>query len=438
MTNRINITPEKTAITNGTSTSCKMIVSDFKLDRDYVSVLDYGCGKLRNSKYLIENGFSVSVIDTEKQIQHQLYDINKLCIKNYYTCENINFKNQYEIILLSFVLNVVPDINDRNTILSNIYNLLKDNGVAYIEVRDKSFLKKLKNISSFKDGVLTGNGQNKTFQKPYTIDKLVQYLTINKFKIVSTKKTSNSIIAKIKKRGEFVMKFGQITNNYKKYSQKCDYIQFDICGLNKEESILKLKETLNKNPHISSIILHSDWTKKGFSENNFPTRINDYIEIYKELSKYINVIAITLHPMFRSKITLENFLSLVEKLELHLPVYIENRSNSKILVSNPDKIVSISQLKLMTIDIPQLLISCNYNYDLFLNTINRINWNNVKEVHLANLKRDGNRTYVGRSLDDGIIDINDFISLIKDKYITFEILGGEKVFEKNIDIIKSL
>lgn len=234
------------------------------------------------------------------------------------------------------------------------------------------------------------------------------------------------------------MKFGQITNTYKKYSKICDYIQFDICGLNKDESILKLHKTLSINPHISNIILHSDWTKKGCSENNLPTRIDDYIEIYKELSKHINIIGITLHPMFRSKSSLDNFLSLVEKLEVYLPTYIENRSNSKILISKPDEIVHLSQLKPMTIDIPQLLISCNYNYDLFLKTINCINWNNIKEIHLANLKRDGNRTYVGRSLDDGIIDIKDIIPFINDKYITLEILGGEKVFEKNINIIKSL
>lgn len=234
------------------------------------------------------------------------------------------------------------------------------------------------------------------------------------------------------------MKFGQITNNHKKYSQKCDYIQFDICGLNKDEAVIKLKETLNKNNHIASIILHSDWTKKGFSENNFPTRINDYIEIYKELSKYINIIAITLHPMFRKKSSLEEFLGLVEKLESYMPVYIENRSNSQILISKPDEIIYISQFKKMTIDIPQLFISCNYNYEKFLNTINYINWYNVQEVHLGNLKRDGNRTYVGRSLDDGIININDFISLLKDKYTTLEILGGEKIFEKNLDIIRNL
>ena len=234
------------------------------------------------------------------------------------------------------------------------------------------------------------------------------------------------------------MRFGQITNSYKKYSQLCDYIQFDICGLNKEESILKLRDTLHKNPHISSIMLHSDWTKKGYSENNLPVRINDYIEIYNELSKTINVIGITLHPMFRSKSSLEDFLSLVEKLELFLPVYIENRSNSKILVSKPDEIISLSQVKLMTIDIPQLLISCNYEYDLFIKTLNCINWDNIKEIHLANLKRDGNRTYVGRSLDDGVINIKNIVPFIKNKYITLEILGGEKTFERNIDIIKGL
>lgn len=234
------------------------------------------------------------------------------------------------------------------------------------------------------------------------------------------------------------MRFGQITNSYKKYSQLCDYIQFDICGLNKEESILKLRETLDKNPHISSIMLHSDWTKKGCSENNLPARINDYIEIYNELSKIINVIGITLHPMFRSKSSLENFLSLVEKLELFLPVYIENRSNSRILVSKSDEIVSLSQAKLITIDIPQLLISCNYEYDLFIKTLNHINWDNVREIHLANLKKDGNRTYVGRSLDDGVINIEDITPFIENKYITLEILGGEKTFERNIDMIKSL
>lgn len=199
MLNCINIIPEKTAISNGVSSSCKMIINDFASKKEHLSVLDYGCGRLRNSKYLIEQGFNVGIIDTEKQIKNQLCNIENLNIYNCSTCDDINFENKYDIILLSFVLNVIPEINDRNIILDNIYKLLKDNGIVYIEVRNSSFLKNLKNSSTFKDGVLTGSGKNKTFQKPYTLDELSQYLIKNKFEIISSKKESNSIIVKIKK-----------------------------------------------------------------------------------------------------------------------------------------------------------------------------------------------------------------------------------------------
>lgn len=232
------------------------------------------------------------------------------------------------------------------------------------------------------------------------------------------------------------MKFGQITNRYHKYSTKNNYIQFDICGLKKDEAVNKLKDALNKNECLNEIILHSDWTKKGNSENNFPSRLNDYIEIYTALSKYINVIGLTLHPMFRNKIDLNIFLSLVNQLEVHMPVFIENRSNSKILISKPNEIIELSQYKHMTIDIPQLLISCDYNYDLFLKTLSKIKWDNVREIHLANLKRVDGRCFVGRSLDDGVINIKDIAPYLKNKLITLEILGGINTFERNIHYIK--
>ena len=234
------------------------------------------------------------------------------------------------------------------------------------------------------------------------------------------------------------MKFGQITNNYKRYSTLIDYIQFDICGLNTSEAIEKLDATLSKNQHIKKIILHSDWSKKGCSENNLPTRINEYINIFNKLSERIDVIGITLHPMFRSKTSMEDFLNLVSELSKHMVVFIENRSNSKILISRPDEIISLSQNHYMTIDIPQLLISCGYEYSLFLDTLSNINWDNVKEIHLANIKRLNNRTFVGRSLDDGEIDIKDLAPYLKDKLITLEILGGVNTFENNIELIKEI
>lgn len=232
------------------------------------------------------------------------------------------------------------------------------------------------------------------------------------------------------------MKFGQISNAYKKYSNAIDYLQFDICGLSVSEASTRLRETLFKNPNIKSIILHSDWTKKGCSENNFPSRKKDYIDIYNELSKRIPVIGITLHPMFRSKISLEDFLVLVTQLEEHMDVFIENRSNSKILISKPNEIIDLSHIKKMTIDIPQLLISCGYSYEYFLEVLKNINWANVKEIHLANIKKDGTRTYVGRSLDDGIINIKDITPFLTNKLVTLEILGGANIFNSNISLIK--
>ena len=227
------------------------------------------------------------------------------------------------------------------------------------------------------------------------------------------------------------MKVGQISNRYNKYSRESDYLQFDICGLNNNQAIEKLHITLDKNPHIKEILFHSDWSKKGVSENDFPNRINSYIEIYNSLSKFVKVTGITLHPMFRNKITQEDFLDKVSYLEQHMNVFIENRSNDKILFSTPQEVIDLSKIKKMTIDIPQLLIASKYTESVFVDTLNNIDWNNVYEVHLANLQRKENRTFVGRQLDDGIIDIKKISKYLQGKYITLEILGGCNIFNEN-------
>lgn len=195
----ILITPEKTAITNGISTTCKILSSDFKENNTNIKILDYGCGKLRNSRYLIDLGFNVSIIDTRKQLENQMDLIQELEIDNYYDINNIPTEEKFDVILSSFVLNVVPDKKERDKILHNIYMLLKEDGVAYVEVRDDKFLKNLKTIIKYNDGVLTGSGKSKTFQKPYTLNELKDYVTNQGFKIREIKKTSNSIIAIITK-----------------------------------------------------------------------------------------------------------------------------------------------------------------------------------------------------------------------------------------------
>lgn len=228
---------------------------------------------------------------------------------------------------------------------------------------------------------------------------------------------------------------GQIS--YPKLSQKTDYLQLDICGLNKDECINKY---LKYNKSIP-IILHGDWTKKGFSENNIKERYKDYIEIINSLKELTTVIAITIHPPFRNKISKTEFLNYCKEITIQTSIdcFIENRSNQKIWFSSIEEIVELSKTHYMTIDIPQLFIRSDYNYDLLLKNLELINWKNVKEIHLANVIKTEKNTFVGRQLKDGIFNIEDFKKILeKTLYITLEILGGVKIFENNKQLLEMI
>lgn len=193
----MNIKPEKTAISNGVSTSCKLLINELKDNKD-VHILDYGCGKLRNTKFIINNNIKISIVDTKYQIEKNKDEILKLNIDSVFDTNTINFNKKYDAILLSFVLNVIPTFDERQSILSNIHKLTKDDGFIYIEVRDRSFVKNLKHKEIYNDGLVIGNSKEKTFQKPFTSTELSELLTENHFEIIYIKKKSGSIIAKVK------------------------------------------------------------------------------------------------------------------------------------------------------------------------------------------------------------------------------------------------
>jgi hypothetical protein len=58
------------------------------------------------------------------------------------------------------------------------------------------------------------------------------------------------------------IKIGQIS--YPKLSGVADYLQLDICGLDKEQALNKYR---SYNANIP-VILHGDWEKKGNNANN--------------------------------------------------------------------------------------------------------------------------------------------------------------------------
>lgn len=176
---------ENTAISNGVAQSVKNFI-----DKTVDPVLDYGAGKLRNAKYLVEQGFNVSVLDIPEQVI-KWSEEDKSIFTNIYTERPTN--TQFRTIFNTFVLNVVPNEDMRKEILSNIHSLLAPNGKVVIEVRRDKGIMSSKHIEEYNDGYLLGSGTVRTFQKPFTkeyIERLVSpYFYITKLKI-----TSDSII----------------------------------------------------------------------------------------------------------------------------------------------------------------------------------------------------------------------------------------------------
>lgn len=228
------------------------------------------------------------------------------------------------------------------------------------------------------------------------------------------------------------MKIGQMS--IPKISEKADYLQLDICGLSIEDSVNRYKKYKTNIP----VILHGDWSKKGASENNLKERIYDYINTIKILKEITLIYGITIHPPTRKTMSLYELIEYCQKIkyETGVDVFIENRSNKRILLSTPDEIISFSRNNLMTIDIPQLYISCGYDTNKLMNTLKNITMKNIKEIHLANLLRKDKNTLVARKLDDGDLDIKTIFKYLNhNAYYTLEILGGVPNFEKQKNIL---
>ena len=187
------IIPEKTAIKNGVSNSSKLI-SHKAFQVKELSVLDYGCGKLRNAKFLLNEGYKVSILDTKKQLHH-ISKEDLLLFEEVYEAESISFDNKYPTVLCSFVLNVIPSEDIRVDILNNIHEFLTVDGFAYIEVRGTGFLKGAKTKVPYLDGFVLGNGENKTFQKGFTKDTLIELISKSKLNLWEVQKFGDSLIA---------------------------------------------------------------------------------------------------------------------------------------------------------------------------------------------------------------------------------------------------
>lgn len=114
------------------------------------TILDYGCGKCRYSILLSEKCISLYLTDSEVQINRlQTIYGKKTTVKEYVEnelpnskvieLENIeNINTLFDFVLCTNVLSAIPFYEERLKVLSNIYELLKENGKALISVQYKN------------------------------------------------------------------------------------------------------------------------------------------------------------------------------------------------------------------------------------------------------------------------------------------------------------
>lgn len=189
--NKVLINVEKTAISTGVAYSARLLLNDYK---EGYRILDFGAGRLRNIKFLQKEQLrNISIIDTKKQVSsYKVADILNLDT----VFNNINDlpDDYYNQVLCSYVLNVIPEKDIRQTIIEAIFKSLVKEGRLYLEVRrDKGILKN-KHLKVFNDGYLIGSSQIKTFQKPFEGDELTSLLSKVGFSKVELIKRPDSYI----------------------------------------------------------------------------------------------------------------------------------------------------------------------------------------------------------------------------------------------------
>ena len=198
----VKFNPELTAMSTKNSSESARILLDMIQEKSNVNVLDYGCGLIRNMKYLVKNSsHKIDGCDIPEQVKrvHENSEHKKFLLENNCTVTtSIELKKQYDYILNSHVLNVVQD-DIKKIIVDDIYRLLKKGGKAVIQVRTKSDIESSKSKEKFGDGFIVKKGKAFTYQEAITKEKMTSLFENVGFKIIEHKLNSSIHILTVEK-----------------------------------------------------------------------------------------------------------------------------------------------------------------------------------------------------------------------------------------------
>lgn len=110
--------------------------SRFFKTRHAMDVLDYGTGTMRNAVYLGKEGFSVYAADLPEQVEKlrgcpALKHVERLLATDELPQSNLNV----DLVLSTYVFNIIMDNAERYAYLKNVVANLKPGGYLLMEVR---------------------------------------------------------------------------------------------------------------------------------------------------------------------------------------------------------------------------------------------------------------------------------------------------------------
>lgn len=391
------------------------------------TIIDVGAGKLRNSLYLGDIGFEITAQDLKEALDGQQVKINKAIEQNRIKgcTDSLICDTKYDAALCNYVVNVIPEKEERENLIYRINDLLKDGGLLVFDARaDRYYVERGR---KYKDGYLMKWGKAFTFQRTYGLKEVEKLLFDHNFEIekVFKKYKSVSLLARKNKSDR---KFGQMWSS--QISEMADYVQFPISGLTPEEVVEKLKNARIKLP----LMLHGDWERNASPDTILDkNRQGEYIQIINCLREEgYRVLGLTIHPPKRKKGSMDDLIKAVKTIheETDALVLVENRSNPKYMVSIPEEIKYIADYVPVTLDIQGLYIALGYDKEKIISSLKELRYcQNIRELHIGDVKR--GRVCLGLGRGDLFECVKDVLPPAR--YRTIEVLGGRKTFDEAVE-----
>lgn len=167
----MNITPERTAIKrSGPSRPLQDFLEQYEDEHLLNTWLDYGCGHGADLRHLIMKGIDAYGYDP---LQEAFEDDTPL-------------GRRYDVITCNYVVNVIPEVHERATLISNLFELAKPGGVIMISARTHEEVNRGAingTWTPLNDGWITSKG---TFQAGITNGWLYDQAEQNYAKVLNT------------------------------------------------------------------------------------------------------------------------------------------------------------------------------------------------------------------------------------------------------------